>query len=55
LSEEVIEEIRVAAEKEGKVDRGFSVEVKDESGDVVAEVTKVLHVRKKEQSQKVEP
>jgi hypothetical protein len=48
LSEEVIEEIRAAVEREGKVEREFSVGVKDENGEVVAEVRKLLHVRKKD-------
>jgi acyl-coenzyme A thioesterase PaaI-like protein len=54
LSEDVIAEIRAAVEREGKIEREFAVEVKDENGEVVAEVTKVLYVRKKEKSQKVE-
>jgi Domain of unknown function (DUF4442) len=54
LSEDVIAEIRAAVEREGKIERQFAVEVRDENGEVVAEVTKVLHVRKKQKSQKVE-
>ena len=47
LSQEVIDEIRAAVEREGKIEREFAVNVTDESGEVVAEVTKLLHVRKK--------
>jgi hypothetical protein len=49
LSEEVIQEIRGAVEAEGKIEREFAVSVTDEAGEVVAEVTKLLHVRKKEE------
>ena len=47
LDEEVVEEIRSATEREGRVEREFAVEVKDDRGEVVAEVRKLLHVRKK--------
>jgi hypothetical protein len=43
----VIEEIRFAAEREGRAEREFVVEVKSETGEVIAEVKKLLHVRKK--------
>ena len=42
-----IEEIRQAA-REGKVEPVFTIEVTDERGEVVAEVEKVLYVRRKE-------
>jgi hypothetical protein len=48
LSGEQIEEIRTALQTEEKIDRTFTVEVKDEGGVVVAEVQKVLHVGRKE-------
>ena len=54
LSEDVIAEIRLAVEREGKIEQQFLVQVKDENGEVVAEVTKVLHVRKREQIHKGE-
>jgi acyl-coenzyme A thioesterase PaaI-like protein len=41
-----IQEIRAALEKEEKVEREFAVEVKDENGEVVAEVKKLVHVRR---------
>lgn len=48
LSEEQIREIRDALQSQQKIERVFTVEVKDESGTVVAEVEKLLHFRKKD-------
>ena len=42
-----IQEIRDALRDQEKVDRTFSVEVRDESGTVIAEVQKVIHVKRK--------
>jgi len=47
LSGEQVEEIRRRLEAEDKVEPTFLVEVRDEVGTVVAEVEKVLHIRKK--------
>ena len=47
LSDEQIDEIREALKTEAKIDRLFTVEVKDESGAVIAEVHKQVHVRRK--------
>ncbi|PYX90270.1 MAG: tetrameric acyl-CoA thioesterase [Acidobacteria bacterium] len=47
LSDEQIEEIRQALNTQEKVEPTFLVEIKDEAGTVIAEVQKVLHVRKK--------
>ncbi len=47
LSGEQIEAIRRTLQNEPKIEPAFMVEVKDESGAVVAEVQKVLSVRKK--------
>lgn len=47
LSAEQIEEIRQGLKSEEKVEPTFVVEIKDEAGTVIAEVQKVLHVRKK--------
>jgi len=46
LSEEQVEEVRRAAAS-GKTEPTFVVQVKDEAGDVVADVEKVLWVRRK--------
>ena len=48
LSDRQIEEIREKLQTLPKYEPIFSVEVKDEAGVVIAEVEKVLHVRKKQ-------
>jgi acyl-coenzyme A thioesterase PaaI-like protein len=47
LSAEQIEEVRKAAETQTKVEPAFLVQIKDQGGEVVAEVERTLHVRKK--------
>ena len=47
LSDEQIEGIRQQLQTQEKVEPTFAVEVKDEAGEVIAEVHKILHVRKK--------
>jgi len=47
LTEQEIAEIRDALRSTEKIERTFRVDVKDESGTVIAEVEKLLHVRKK--------
>jgi Domain of unknown function (DUF4442) len=47
LSDEQIKEIREALQSQEKIERVFTVEVRDESGTVIAEVQKLLHVRKR--------
>jgi hypothetical protein len=47
LTEEKIAEIRAAAEIQPKVEPQFQVVVKNEEGDVVAEVDKLLYIKKK--------
>ncbi len=49
LSEPQIREIKQALDSQEKIERAFAVEVKDESGNVVAEVEKLLHIRRKDQ------
>lgn len=44
---ERIEEIRADADRLGKIEPAFRVDVLDEEGEVVAEVEKLLYVRKK--------
>jgi len=48
LSEEQIRGIRESLKTERKVEPVFVVEVRDEGGNVIAEVEKILHVRKKD-------
>ena len=52
LSQEQIREIRQAlnTHENEKIERVFTVEVKDESGSVVAQIEKLLHIRRKDQS-----
>ena len=47
LSDEQIEGIRRDLQTQPKIEPTFLVQVTDESGEVIAEVQKVLHVRKK--------
>ena len=47
LTDEDIAEICAALQTEAKLDRTFQAEIKDESGTVVAEIQKVVHIRKK--------
>ncbi len=47
IPDERVAEARAAADRDGKAERSFEVEVKDARGDVVAEVEKLVHVRKK--------
>jgi Domain of unknown function (DUF4442) len=47
LSDEQIGEIRQALNSQEKIERVFTVEVKDQSGSVVAEVEKLVHIRRK--------
>lgn len=48
LSEEEIEQIRRTADAEGKAEPLLSVDVVDEQGEVVAQVEKLLQVRRRE-------
>jgi len=50
LTDEQIGEIKQALATEKKIERVFAVEVKDESGAVIAEVEKLLHIRRKDQT-----
>jgi len=47
LSDEQIDSIRQQLQTQEKVEPTFLVEVRDEGGEVVAEVQKLLHVRRK--------
>ena len=50
LSEEQLSRIRLALETQDKIETTFVVEVKDEAGNVVAEVQKLLHISRKNTS-----
>lgn len=47
IGPERVAEIRAAADRDGKVEPTFTAEVKDDEGQVIAEVEKVLYVRRK--------
>jgi hypothetical protein len=47
LSDQQIQEIKEALMSQEKVDRMFTVDVKDESGTIIAEVQKQVHVSRK--------
>jgi Domain of unknown function (DUF4442) len=47
LTEAQIEEVRVRLELEEKIEPTFVVDVRDEAGEVVAEVEKLLYIRRK--------
>jgi hypothetical protein len=47
LTDAQLDEIREKLKLQEKYEPTFLVEVKDEAGDVVAEVQKVLHIRRK--------
>jgi hypothetical protein len=53
LSLEQIEEIREALKSQEKIERVFAVEVRDQAGTVIAEVQKLLHIRRKDRSSSV--
>lgn len=48
ITQQQLDDIKVAADKDYKVEPRFKVEVKDEQGNVVAEVDKLLYVRRKD-------
>lgn len=47
ISEDKLAEIRAAADANGKVEPEFQVEVKDRDGNVIAQIQKLLYVRRK--------
>jgi len=47
LSDQQIEELRQELKTQEKIEPSFAVDVRDETGAVIAEVQKVLHIRKK--------
>jgi hypothetical protein len=51
LTDAQLDEIRRILETQPKYEPSFTVEVKDESGNVLAEVQKILHIRKKDPSE----
>jgi hypothetical protein len=47
LLDQQIQEIKEALTSQEKVDRMFTIDVKDQSGTIIAEVQKLVHVRRK--------
>jgi acyl-coenzyme A thioesterase PaaI-like protein len=47
---ERVAEIRAAADRDGKVEPRFTAQVLDEAGEVVAELEKLIYVRRKDRS-----
>jgi hypothetical protein len=50
LTQQEIDDIRQALTMQEKLEPTFTVEIKDDSGTVVAEVQKVLYIKKREAS-----
>ncbi len=55
LSDEQLDDIRNKLVTQEKYEPTFTVEVKDKSGEVVAEVQKVLHIRRKDAARESTP
>jgi acyl-coenzyme A thioesterase PaaI-like protein len=55
ISADTVEDIRIQAEREGKVEPKFQVLVTDRDGNVIAEVDKLLYVRRKDSVRREEP
>lgn len=55
ISKEEMAKIKAAADNNYKTEPHFKVEVKDEQGNVVAEVDKVVYVRRKDRLQSPKP
>ncbi len=47
LTQEVIDEVKAFVEENTKMDKTFKVEIRDDSGTLIAEVDKVIYIRKK--------
>jgi Domain of unknown function (DUF4442) len=52
ISRTDIADVKQALDSQEKIDREFSVDVKDEAGNVIAQVQKLLHIRKKDRAQR---
>lgn len=50
LTQEAIDDVKATVEKNVKMDKHFHVEVRDEDGVLIAEIDKVVYVRKKTRS-----
>lgn len=50
LRQEELDAIRAALETQEKLEPTFAVEIRDDAGEVIAEVQKLLHLRKREKT-----
>ena len=50
LSDERVAEIKAQLAREPKVEPTFTIEIKNLAGEVIAEVEKVLHIRRKDRA-----
>jgi len=48
LTQQQLDELRAQVDTQGKIEPRFTVLVRDEQGEVVAEVEKLLHIRRKD-------
>lgn len=48
LTQQQLDELRAQVDVQGKIEPTFRVQIRDEQGEVVAEVEKLLHIRRKE-------
>jgi hypothetical protein len=54
ISDDQLDEIKMAVQREDKAERTFAVEITDETGTVIAEVQKQLHIRRRRQARSAE-
>lgn len=55
ITDEVLDEIRRKTEGEGVYQPRFELAIRDEDGDIVATVIKVLHIRRRRSTRRVQP
>lgn len=48
LTQQQLDELRAQVDAQGKFEPRFTVQIRDEQGEVVAEVEKLLHIRRKD-------
>jgi hypothetical protein len=51
LTQQQLDDLRARADTQGKIEVAFAVKVVDEQGEVVAEVEKLIHIRRKDARQ----
>ncbi len=48
LTQQQLDELRAQVDAQGKIEPRFTVQIRDQQGEVVAEVEKLLHIRRKD-------